>query len=784
MVKRYKFLIVTLLAFLTFSLNAFAKEMKLEELSKEIENINPSAQSAYIIGKYVFTSEHELTTQDIMLAARSIDVKDKLGGTENDSIYGEMTIHEIIKVYNPKSHKSLGWIASSNTDGETVLDAKTNLSIQYIDYERLEEATEFDVTTDIALAEYKNTLAGYKFDEKFQSKPSEKLYSKDLALAKDGKLTGLVRMNSKVDNKVFPDETRTGFYVPIVITVPNANNETTVKIKNWWGEKTIKYSEFEHKDTKESGTVVLIALNKNEDSKETTIIVDLDGDNQVYGEKKYTIDWSNLVFESSLYETIKKDAKSDTNVNFQKVPSETNGQGVLTINSTIASQFPIYYYRGKVDNNVIFNNICWQIVRTTDTGSIKLIYNGLPNNGKCNNEGESSVVTNITDNKHSFSTGSGYPTFVGYTVPTIDQFKIKTNAGIAFARASVFDSMRYAKDVEYSNGVYHLKDSVEIDKSLFGTSDNPQIGQKYTYRWLEDNEINTKEFEITTGNIEDARNKLMENRYTCIPSSNAYVKDGVTTCEKVAYIVYASDTYTSGVGQQKTGVIGYIEFQGGIKFNSKIIEDFNSHEKAVKSQIKINNDNFYASYIENTPKAEALIDKTAKYCNSRSINDGGYYSTDHSKSTLLETKTKTRNSTNIKYSILYKNFSNLLDGNNPTLECDENDTYSTILGDEFYYPIGLLSADEANYAGVVFNANDSSESNTYLNTGAAYWLMTPAYVNGTNAYMLTISALGRFNTTISTMAVQTYLKPVIALKGSATYSEGNGTVEHPYVIVQ
>ena len=34
-------------------------------------------------------------------------------------------------------------------------------------------------------------------------------------------------------------------------------------------------------------------------------------------------------------------------------------------------------------NNVIFANFCWQIIRTTDTGGVKLIYNGTPSNGKC-----------------------------------------------------------------------------------------------------------------------------------------------------------------------------------------------------------------------------------------------------------------------------------------------------------------------------------------------------------------------------------------------------------------
>ena len=36
-------------------------------------------------------------------------------------------------------------------------------------------------------------------------------------------------------------------------------------------------------------------------------------------------------------------------------------------------------------NNVIFGGFCWQMIRTTDTGGVKLIYNGESENGKCLN---------------------------------------------------------------------------------------------------------------------------------------------------------------------------------------------------------------------------------------------------------------------------------------------------------------------------------------------------------------------------------------------------------------
>ena len=45
------------------------------------------------------------------------------------------------------------------------------------------------------------------------------------------------------------------------------------------------------------------------------------------------------------------------------------------------------------NGNVLFGDYCWQIVRTTDTGGIKLIYNGVPtNDGKCPTSGRPSSI--------------------------------------------------------------------------------------------------------------------------------------------------------------------------------------------------------------------------------------------------------------------------------------------------------------------------------------------------------------------------------------------------------
>jgi len=77
----------------------------------------------------------------------------------------------------------------------------------------------------------------------------------------------------------------------------------------------------------------------------------------------------------------------DTDVDFNLDASETNSEGLMMRKGTENDEYPIVYYRGKVaNNNVIYNDMCWLIVRTTETGGVKLIYNGEVNNfGGCNN---------------------------------------------------------------------------------------------------------------------------------------------------------------------------------------------------------------------------------------------------------------------------------------------------------------------------------------------------------------------------------------------------------------
>ena len=87
---------------------------------------------------------------------------------------------------------------------------------------------------------------------------------------------------------------------------------------------------------------------------------------------------------------MQKTAISDADVDFSLPPTS----GIYMISDTQKYANPIYYYRGAVlNNNVLFANFCWKAVRTTETGGVKLIYNGVPaSDGSCNNTGEASQL--------------------------------------------------------------------------------------------------------------------------------------------------------------------------------------------------------------------------------------------------------------------------------------------------------------------------------------------------------------------------------------------------------
>lgn len=114
----------------------------------------------------------------------------------------------------------------------------------------------------------------------------------------------------------------------------------------------------------------------------------------------------------------------------------------------------------------------------------------------------------------------------------------------------------------------------------------------------------------------------------------------------------------------------------------------------------------------------------------------------------------------------------------PTFKCSQKNDRFTVqnsYGNQGNkYPIGLLTADEAMFAGM--NSRTDSKYN-YLNVSSTFWTMTPGwYSNLPYIFCIKSSKLGSINVDLKT---KSGIRPVINLKGNVILS-GTGTLEDPY----
>ena len=115
---------------------------------------------------------------------------------------------------------------------------------------------------------------------------------------------------------------------------------------------------------------------------------------------------------TNLYNLIKNNADTKTVIDYKVRSGASGTNGIYTTTATVGN-VPVYYYRGaadKVNNNLVFNNMCWKIIRTTKTGGIKIIYNGVPADGKC--ETQTGTSTQIGTSKFNESYNDN--AYVGY----------------------------------------------------------------------------------------------------------------------------------------------------------------------------------------------------------------------------------------------------------------------------------------------------------------------------------------------------------------------------------
>ncbi len=119
----------------------------------------------------------------------------------------------------------------------------------------------------------------------------------------------------------------------------------------------------------------------------------------------------------------------------------------------------------------------------------------------------------------------------------------------------------------------------------------------------------------------------------------------------------------------------------------------------------------------------------------------------------------------------------------PQFACPKsNDLYTTIDASKgnksLTYPIGLLTADEAVYAGAIYG---SVNNNIYLLTsGKNFWMMSPSYSASAEVVNMLFLYDGRISGAY--LKAKFAIRPVINLKFDVEIISGDGTINNPYVV--
>ena len=120
---------------------------------------------------------------------------------------------------------------------------------------------------------------------------------------------------------------------------------------------------------------------------------------------------------------------------------------------------PVYYYKGNVqNNNVLFGGFCWKIVRTTETGGVKIVYNGIPFDVVNTSPIEQSSYANISND-------ATYP----YTFDSTSKTWVSTNKTDGKTGTITF-TVATAGDYYLS---YVMSSEAGYDKAKFYKNGNP-----------------------------------------------------------------------------------------------------------------------------------------------------------------------------------------------------------------------------------------------------------------------------------------------------------------------
>ena len=452
----------------------------------------------------------------------------------------------------------------------------------------------------------------------------------------------------------------------------------------------------------------------------------------------------------SFYDYLAAKADKETAIDFNLAPVDENNKpvgGLYLLQSTKNEEKPMYFYRGNVENNnVIFNDMCWLIVRTTETGGTKLLYNGYPTEGQCVGDSEWTMY----DYSNMISGGTKIPN----AAIAYERFNEKgTSPGdLGYMYGERYEPIEkevssgelFGNSVTYSNGVYTLQDTVygaydalnAHHYTCFSQTSSSCSSVYYAVR-LQANPGVGRFFQFTDGEtIETAVEKMLANDHDSVAKQTieTWFEDNM-----LETLDYLEDTVWYG---GKTFVNGSLY--------SKDVDYSSDFDLMGTSYTKVDVDAFFNGVSRDNGTALPLIRTNEMR--------------DPEEPEMSQVDYLTANVRNAVPSFDYS---------------DERGKYtvSTENGNgKLKYPIGMLTASEMMLGG---NGYPGYSKDTYLSAGF-YEVMTmsPAAFNGDSANISILSYAGFVSPMIPNR--KACIRPAISLKSTLSALEGDGSKENPF----
>ena len=526
---------------------------------------------------------------------------------------------------------------------------------------------------------------------------------------------------------------------------------------------------------------------------------------------------------------------SSNGIDFKTISSDSNGKGIYLKADSKTDSRPIYYYRGAVtNNNVMFADFCWKIVRTTETGGVKLIYNGAPTTTYDYDYLDNSYYINVTNDENypytydtetkywistnhtdgqtgtlTFSVNVTGDYYLSYEVSSEsccdkayffrDGVQIDVCSGIQNGSIELQDvtpstvfSVRYTKDSSVSNGDDNIKFAIgqivggpyvncanvgsttEIPNTIYDSADSSMAYIGYMYGTI---------YPYTKTDIDTSAEYLFGNSFT--------YSDGTYQLTDTVSTIDSTHHYTCFNASGECENINYVyntfattQYYHIVISDGKSVEDAiaemqaNTNNSSTKTSIDTWFQNTFSTWFTNNGKSYSNYLEDTVWCNDRSM-----YGEDTEE--YLTKSGWVPNGGGYESHLFFSTWGRMNAGE-PSLKCiKKNDAYTvndTINGNgALTYPVALLTSDEVMLAGGN-GSYSSTEGHNYLYTGQYMKLLSPS-----RAGYLWIKPM----VTTSDAVLDDYsfmgtggIRPTISINASLKVKEGtNGTSTNPYQFI-